>query len=195
MNLYNIKIKAFFFINFIIISSINASIVNNNNKNIKKPKQIIKEPSNIKETFNYFRQLSYTCASTTYSKSQIQEECNDGPSSYDRVLKYNSFSRYISAHDYHTNGLNYVTSLFVDSDTHHFGNFMNDGAGMIILYIIDGLMLLGWIPILICWRKRCCIFDDCLYENDCCVIFWHILTYFLAAAIFSFLIVVLCFGE
>jgi hypothetical protein len=169
--------------------------VNNNNKNIKKPKQIIKEPSNIKETFNYFRQLSYTCASTTYSKSQIQEECNDGPSSYDRVLKYNSFSRYISAHDYHTNGLNYVTSLFVDSDTHHFGNFMNDGASMIILYIIDGLMLLGWIPILICWRKRCCIFDDCLYENDCCVIFWHILTYFLAAAIFSFLIVVLCFGE
>ena len=195
MYLYNINIKTFFFINFIIISSINASIVNNNNKNIKKPKQIIKEPSNIKETFNYFRQLSYTCASTTYSKSQIQEECNDGPSSYDRVLKYNSFSRYISAHDYHTNGLNYVTSLFVDSDTHHFGNFMNDGAGMIILYIIDGLMLLGWIPILICLRKRCCIFDDCLYENDCCVIFWHILTYFLAAAIFSFLIVVLCFGE
>ena len=195
MYLYNINIKTFFFINFIIISSINASIVNNNNKNIKKPKQIIKEPSNIKETFNYFRQLSYTYASTTYSKSQIQEECNDGPSSYDRVLKYNSFSRYISAHDYHTNGLNYVTSLFVDSDTHHFGNFMNDGAGMIILYIIDGLMLLGWIPILICWRKRCCIFDDCLYENDCCVIFWHILTYFLAAAIFSFLIVVLCFGE
>ena len=195
MYLYNINIKTFFFINFIIISSINESIVNNNNKNIKKPKQIIKEPSNIKETFNYFRQLSYTCASTTYSKSQIQEECNDGQSSYDRVLKYNSFSRYISAHDYHTNGLNYVTSLFVDSDSHHFGNFMNDGAGMIILYIIDGLMLLGWIPILICWRKRCCIFDDCLYENDCCVIFWHILTYFLAAAIFSFLIVVLCFGE
>ena len=195
MNLYNINIKAFFFIIFIFISSINASIVNNNNKNISKSKLLIKEPSNIKETYNYFRQLSYTCASTTYSKSQIQEECNDGPSSYDRVLKYNSFSRYISAHDYHTNGLNYVTSLFVDSDTHHFGNFMNDGAGMIILYIIDGLMLLGWIPILICWRKRCCIFDDCLYENDCCVIFWHILTYFLAAAIFSFLIVVLCFGE
>ena len=193
MYLYNINIKTFFFINFIIISSINASIVNNNNKNIKKPKQIIKEPSNIKETFNYFRQLSYTCASTTYSKSQIQEECNDGPSSYDRVLKYNSFSRYISAHDYHTNGLNYVTSLFVDSDTHHFGNFMNDGAGMIILYIIDGLMLLGWIPILICWRKRCCIFDDCLYENDCCVIFCHILIYFLVVLIFSFLIVVFCF--
>ena len=195
MNLYNINIKAFFFIIFIFISSINASIVNNNNKNIEKSKLLIKEPSNIKETYNYFRQLSYTCASTTYRKSQIQEECNDGPSSYARVLKYNSFSRYISSNDYHTNGLNYVTSLFVDSDSHHFGNFMNDGAGMIILYIIDGLMLLGWIPILICWRKRCCIFDDCLYENDCCVIFWHILTYFLASAIFSFLIVVLCFGE
>ena len=113
MNLYNINIKAFFFIIFIFISSINASIVNNNNNNIEKSKLLIKELSNIKETYNYFRQLSYTCASTTYSKSQIQEECNDGPSSYDRVLKYNSFSRYISAHDYHTNGLNYVTSYLL----------------------------------------------------------------------------------
>ena len=135
-----------------------------------------------------------SCATTSYSKSDIQKECNKGPSSYDRVLKYGTFLYYINSHDYHSNGLNYVTSLFVDSDSHHFGNFMNDGVGMIILYIIDGLLLIGWVPLLCCWRKRCCIFNDCLYENDCCIIFWHIFTYFWAAAIFSFLIVVLCFG-
>ena len=184
------RIKSFFFI--LLISSIYSSLPININKKIEK--RISKEPLNIKETYNYFRQLSYTCASTSYSKTDIQEECNDGPSSYDRILAYNSFSSYISAHDYHTNGLHYVTSLLVDSETHHFGNFMNDGAGMIILYIIDGLMLLGWIPIFCCWRKRCVIFDDCLYGSDCCVIFWHILTYFLAAANLSFLIVVLVFG-
>ena len=136
-----------------------------------------------------------TCATTSYKKTDIQEECNDGPGSYDRILKYNTFYGYISNHDYHNNGLNYVTSLFVDSETHHFGNFMNDGVGMIILYIIDGLMLLGWIPLLCCWKKRCCLFDECLSHDDCCIIFWHILTYFLAAAMLSFIIVVLCFGE
>ena len=145
---------------------------------------------------NYFISLATaTCATTSYDKKEIQEECEDGPSSYDRVLQYTSFWSYISDHNYHSNGLNYVTSLFVDNDTHHFGNFMNDGVGMIILYIIDGLILVAWIPLLICWRKRCCIFDECLYEDDCCIIFWHILTYFLAAAILSFIIVVLCFGE
>ena len=144
---------------------------------------------------NNMRELaSLSCGSTSYSKSEIQEECDNGPSGYNRILKYSTFSSYISNHDYHTNGLNYITSLFVDNDTHHFGNFMNDGVGMIILYIIDGLLLLGWVPLLICWKKRCCIFDDCLYEDDCCLIFWHILTYFLAAAILSFLTVVLCFG-
>ena len=147
-----------------------------------------------KETYNFIRLLANDCSSTSYSKSDIEDECRYGPSSYDRILKYSSFSTYIGNHDYHSNGLNYITSLLVDSDTHHFGNFMNDGVGMIILYIIDGLILLGWIPILCCWRKRCCLFDDCLYKDDCCLIFWHILTYFLAAAILSFLIVVLCFG-
>jgi hypothetical protein len=147
-----------------------------------------------KETYNYLRLLASDCSSTSYSKSDIENECSYGPSSYDRILKYSTFSNYIGNHDYHSNGLNYVTSLLVDSSTHHFGNFMNDGVGMIILYIIDGLFLLAWIPILCCWKKRCCLFDDCLYDNDCCLIFWHILTYFLAAAILSFLIVVLCFG-
>ena len=157
----------------------------------------INQEYNINSKANYgFRSLSTeTCASTSYSKSDIQDECDNGPSSYDRILKYKTFSNYISNHDYHSNGLYYVTSLLVDSDTHHFGNFMNDGVGMIILYIIDGLILLAWIPLLCCWRKRCCLFDDCLYEDDCCIIFWHILTYFLASAILSFIIVVLCFGE
>ena len=147
------------------------------------------------ENFNFFRKLSYSCATTSYSKSDIKSECDYGPSSYDRLLQYRTFSNYISSHSYHSNGLNYVTSFFVDQDTHHYGNFMNDGVGMIILYIIFGLMIIGWIPILCCWRKRCCLFDDCIYESDCCIIFWHILTYVLAAAILSFLIVILCFGE
>jgi len=189
------KRKHFFLIEFffiIFVASINSSLLNNKIKNFEEQTPLIKEPSNIQETYNFFRQLAYSCATTSYDKVEIQDECSDGPSSYDRVLKYNSFSSYISSHDYSSDGLNYVTSLLVDNETHHFSNFI--GAGTIILYIIDGLMLLGWIPILCCWRKRCCIFDDCLYSSDCCALFWHILTYFLAAAILSFLIVVLCFG-
>ena len=147
------------------------------------------------ENFNFFRKLSYSCATTSYSKSDIKSECDYGPSSYDRLLQYRTFSNYISSHSYHSNGLNYVTSFFVDQDTHHYGNFMNDGVGMIILYIIDCLIIIGWIPLICCWRKRCCLFDECIYQNECCIIFWHILTYFLSAAILSFLIVVLCFGE
>ena len=196
--LSHFKRKYFFLISFsfiIFISSINSLILNEEVKNFENQIPLIKEPSNIKESYNFFRQLAYSCATTSYDKKEIQEECNDGPSSYSRVLKYNTFSSYISDHDYSSNGLNYVTSLLVDSETHHFGNFMNDGAGIIILYIIDGLMLLGWVPLLCCWRKRCCIFDDCLYGSDCCVILWHIITYFFAAAVFSFLIVVLCFGK
>lgn len=180
---------SFFFI------TINSSLLNEKENIIDNENQLIEEPICINNNDIFLRKTTTTCSTTSYSKSEIQEECNDGPSSYDRILKYNYFSSYISSHDYHSNGLNYVTSLLVDDDTHHFGNFMNDGVGMIILYIIDGLMLLGWIPLICCWKKRCCLFDDCLYESDCCVIFWHILTYFLAAAILSFLIVVLCFGE
>ena len=107
---------------------------------------------------------------------------------------YNTFGNYITYHDYHSNGLNYITSLLVDSDTHHYGNFINDCAAMIILLILGGLILISWIPLLYCWRKRCCIFGNCLYEDDCCIVFWHIITYFFAAAIFSFIIVVLVFG-
>ena len=190
-----IKRKKIFLIIFLFFSLANSNLINyienkfNNNEKDKKY-------DIIEESFCFFRSLSSDiCATTSYSKSDIQDECDNGPSSYDRILKYKTFSNYISNHDYHSNGLNYVTSLLVDNDSHHFGNFMNDGVGMIILYIIDGLMLIAWIPLLCCWRKRCCLFDDCLYEDDCCIIFWHILTYFLAAAIFSFIIVVLCFGE
>ena len=190
-----IKRKKIFLIIFLFFSLANSNLINyienkfNNNEKDKKY-------DIIKESFYFFRSLSSDiCATTSYSKSDIQDECDNGPSSYDRILKYKTFSNYISNHDYHSNGLNYVTSLLVDNDSHHFGNFMNDGVGMIILYIIDGLMLIAWIPLLCCWRKRCCLFDDCLYEDDCCIIFWHILTYFLAAAIFSFIIVVLGIGE
>ncbi len=179
-----------FLLNTIISTSKNNNICLNT---FFSQKEIFKNEKEIKA--HNFRQLETSlCSSTTYSKSEIQDECDDGPSTYERILKYSTYASYISSHSYHTNGLNYVTSLFVDSETHHFGNFMNDGVGMIILYIIDGLLLLGWVPLLICWKQRCALFDNCLYEDDCCLIFWHILTYFLAAAILSFLIVVLCFG-
>ena len=189
-NILLINIVFFIFISLTSTNLINTS-ENPLNKNTINTNYITKKEEN-----NFFRYLvTNICASTTYSKSEIKEECSNGPSSYDRILKYNSYQNYISNHDYYNNGLNYITSLFVDSETHHFGNFMNDGVGMIILYIIDGLLLLGWIPLLCCWKKRCFLFGECLYEDYRCIIFWHILTYFLAASIISFLIVVLCFGE
>ena len=152
------------------------------------------------EKNNFFRYLdSGICSSVSYSKSDIQEECNKGPNSYDKYLKYNTFYGYINMHDYHSNGLNYVTSLLVDDDTHHFGNFMNDGAGIIILMIIGGLIMLSWIPLLCCcWKNKCLIFGECLYDDEdssCCTIFWNIFTLFFSLAIFSFIIVVLCFGK
>ena len=179
----------------LMISSNNSLLSNEKEIIIEKSYQSIIEPFNIKEKYNYFRQLAYSCAVTSYSKSEIKQECDDGPSSFDRVLRYNSFSNYISSHSYHSNGLNYVTSTFVDEDTHHYGNFMNDGVGIILLYIIDCLMILGWVPLLCCWRRRFCLFGDCIYQDGCCVIFWHIMTYILAAMNLSFLIVVLCFGQ
>ena len=190
----HVLLTIYFF--FCLFSSINSLLSNENKTPFDKSYLLSENTLNIKEKQNNsLRQLAYTCATTSYIKSDIKDECDYGPSSYDRLLSYKSFSNYISSHSYHSNGLNYVTSLLVDDETHNFGNFMNDGVGMIILYIIDGLMLLGWIPLLCCWRKRCCLFDECLYADECCVLFWHILTYFLSAAILSFLIVVLCFGE
>ena len=192
--------KYILLMNFFLLFFTPLIISNSLNKNNNCKEVLLTQTEGLKrgkknKAYNSFRELSEaSCATTSYSKADIQEECNDGPSSYDRILKYSSYSNYISSHSYHSNGLNYVTSLFVDSSSHHFGNFMNDGVGMIILYIIDGLLLICWIPLLCCWHKRCCLFDECLYEDDCCIIFWHILTYILAAAILSFLIVVLCFG-
>ena len=189
--------KNFLLMLFLLSLILNAKqiIIEENKFNVLSynEKSLVKNEQNIR--FSYLN--SSKCATTSYSKSEIQEECRNGPDSYDRILKYNSLRSYINNHDYPSNGLNYVTSLFVDDDTHHFGNFMNDCVGGIILFIIDGLLLLGWIPLLFCWKKRCCAFADCLYgeDNDCCNIFWQILTYFLAAAIFSFLIVVLCFRK
>ena len=69
-----------------LFSSINSLLLNNKGINNEKSPQSIKEPFNIKEKYNYFRQLSYSCATTSYSKSDIKEECDDGPSSFDRIL-------------------------------------------------------------------------------------------------------------
>jgi hypothetical protein len=178
----------------IIIPIIKSEQINSNENNFNEFSFIEKYISKNDGDYNVRHLDSKICASTSYSKSDIQKECNKGPNSYDRILKYNTFGNYITYHDYHSNGLNYITSLLVDSDTHHYGNFINDCAAMIILLILGGLILISWIPLLYCWRKRCCIFGNCLYEDDCCIVFWHIITYFFAAAIFSFIIVVLVFG-
>ena len=154
-------------------------------KQISKPKTFLQS----------YAETSSNCATATYSKSDCESECESDLGNYEQILKYNSFSSYINNQDYNSNGLNYYTSLFVDSDYHNFANFLNDGAGMIILIIISIIILIVWIPIICCWKKRCCFFDECLIEDECCKVFWHITTYILAAAVLSFIIVCICFGE
>ena len=144
---------------------------------------------------NSFQETSANCATATYSKSNCDYECENDLGNYEQILKYNSFSSYINNQDFNSNGLNYYASLFVDSEYHNFANFLNDGAGMIILIIIAIIIIIVWIPIICCWRKRCCLFDECLVEDECCKVFWHVTTYILAAAVLSFILVCICFGE
>ena len=148
-----------------------------------------------KKFFESFAQSSSLCKSASYRKSNCDYECENGLGNYKKILKYSSFSSYINDQNFNSNGLNYYTSLFVDSEYHNFANFLNDGAGMIILMAISIIIIIVWIPIIICWRFKCCIFDECTLEDECCIIFWHIITYFLSAAVLSFIIVCICFGE
>ena len=146
--------------------------------------------SNIK---SFLETSSTTCTATTFSRSNVDSECKSDLGNYQKVLKYNSFSSYINAQSFKTSGLNYHASLFVDSEYHDFGDFVS--GGIIILIIVAIIIILAWIPLLCCWRKRCCLYDECLVEDECCKVFWHVISYVLAAIILSFLFVCVCFGD
>ena len=75
-----------------LFSSTNSLILNETKDSITKSYSPLEKIFNIKENpNNILRQLSYTCATTSYSKSDIKEECDDGPSSYERLLIINLF--------------------------------------------------------------------------------------------------------
>ena len=112
-----------------------------------------------------------------------------------RLAKYKTFEEYSRANNYKNSGLAFTTSLFVDTDYHDFGDFMDGGNLIIILFILSIFFLLMWIPMICCWRKKVCIFDKHCFENECCTIYWHIITYVLFAAVLSFIIVCIIFSE
>ena len=135
------------------------------------------------------------CSLPTYDNTSITEECTIGPNKKTRILKYSTFEQYINDHRFKHNGLPFYSSLFVDTDFHNFYDFMDGGMVIIILFIIALICLIAWIPFICCWKYRCCIYDECCIDTQGCNIFWHLVTYILFAAIFSFLIVCVIFSE
>ena len=135
------------------------------------------------------------CSQTTYDNASITEECLNGPKKNTRILDYQTFDQYISSRNYKHNGLPFYSSLFVDTDFHHFWDFMDGGMIMIILFIISIIFFIAWIPMIFCWKFNCCLFDECCTNTKHCRIFWHLLIYILFAAILSFIIVDIIFAE
>ena len=133
------------------------------------------------------------CSASTHDNESITKECNDAPS-YDRMLQYRTFDEYVLDHEYDNDGLIFLASLYLDTNSHDFGEFFSNRTGIIILTVIIGIFIIIWIPLLFCWKERCGMFDDCINDIECCFIFWNILTYFLFAAAFSFIIVCIIFG-
>lgn len=135
------------------------------------------------------------CSITTYDNKSVTEECINGPRKDTRIIKYSTFEQYISSRNYKQNGLAFYSSLYVDTDYHNLGDFMDGGILIIIFFIIALIFFLAWIPLIFCWRYRVCIFDECCIETRCCFIAWNIITYTLFAAILSFIIVCIIFAE
>ena len=154
---------------------------------------IVNQSLNLKMFEEIYTTISPTCTITTFSRSNVDSECENDLGNYQKILGYNSFSSYINAQSFKTSGLNYHVSLFVDSEYHDFGDFLS--IGLVILIIVAIIIILAWVPLLCCWRKRCCLYDECLVEDECCKIFWHVITYILAVIILTFLIVCVCFGD
>ena len=135
------------------------------------------------------------CSITTYDNTSVTEECLDGPKKDTRVLEYKTFEDYILDNSFKHNGLAFYSSLFVDTDYHNFGDFMDGGMVIIILFIIALILLIAWIPLICCWKHEVCLFDECCIENQCCFILWNIINYILLAAVLAFIIVSIIFAE
>ena len=136
-----------------------------------------------------------SCASTTYDNRSVTEECLDGPSKRTRIVEYRTFDAYILDHSFKHNGLPFYSSLYVDSDYHNLGDFMNGGMVIYVLLIISIILLVAWIPIICCWKYEVCLFDECCIQSNCCFIVWNFIIYVILAAVLSFIIVCIIFGE
>ena len=171
------------------------------------------------DTFNYIKNMKYfilltfiinfissqiisniyssnqLCSLSTYDNRSITKECINGPKKETRILEYRTFDEYISSHSYKHNGLNFYTSLYVDTDYHNFWDFMDGGTIIIILFIIVIIFLIAWIPLICCWKYSCCLYDECCTDKKNLIIFWHIITYTLFGAILSFIIICIIFSE
>ena len=128
-----------------------------------------------------------------YDNNKISNDCTKDPDTYKRITSYDSFTSFLNAYSYHSNTIEYIASLLVDDSYHGFNNMLKNGAGMIILIIIAGLIFIGWIPIMCCWKKSYCMFHRCATKNDC-ILFWLIMSFIFFAAVLSFIIVCIIFG-
>jgi len=135
------------------------------------------------------------CSITTYDNKSVTEECNNGPKKKTRILEYKNYSDYMSNHTFKENGLPFYSSLYVDTDYHNLGDFMNGGMVIYILFLISIILLIIWIPILCCWKHQSCLFDECIIQNNCCFILWECIVYISLGAVLSFIIVCIIFAE
>ena len=135
------------------------------------------------------------CSSTTYDNTSVTEECISGPKKEKRILQYSTYEEYMSSRNFKHNGLPFYSSLYVDTDFHDLGDFMDGGMIIIYFFIITLIFLIAWIPMIFCWKYRCCLFDESCTESKNCFIFWNVVTYVIFAAILSFIIVCIIFAE
>ena len=144
---------------------------------------------------SYIKTSNQICSITTYDNTSVTEECLDGPKKRTRNIQYTTFNNYMSDHSFKHNGLPFYSSLYVDTDYHDLGDFMNGGMVIYILFLITIILFAVWIPLLCCWRYKVCIFDECIIRNKGCFILWNFICYFLLAAVLSFIIVCIIFAE
>ena len=144
---------------------------------------------------SFAESVNQICSLTTYDNKSVTDECLAGPSKKTRILNYQTFESYIQDHSFKENGLAFYSSLYVDTDFHNFGDFMNSGMVIYVLIIISIVLLAVWIPIICCWKHEVCLFDECCIRNNCCFILLNIFIYIILVAILSFIIVGIIFAE
>ena len=134
------------------------------------------------------------CSLATFDNTSITEECVNGVNKFYRFLNYRTFELYSSSNNYKHNGLPFYASFYVDTDFHNFWDFMDGGMVIIILLCVSLIFLIAWIPMISCWKYRCCLFDECCIESKCCFIYWNLLAYILFAAVISCIVVCIIFS-